>query len=138
MERISRKYAGEKIFAINSQQTIRAQEDIFIKMKKQARKSTTLDNGKENHLHFQLKNLGMDTYFADPYSAWQRGANEHGNWLLRYYFPKGTDFSQVTEEELQDVIEEINNRPRKILNYQTPNEVFNNLVRKEVGVAINY
>ena len=107
-------------------------------MAKSARKSTTLDNGRENHLHYQLKSLGMDTYFADPYSAWQRGSNEHGNWLLRYYFPKGTDFSQVTEEELQDVIEEINNRPRKILGYKTPNEVFNNLVRKEEGVAFNY
>jgi len=80
----------------------------------------------------------MATYFADPYSAWQRGTNEHGNWLLRYYFPKGTDFNQVTEEELQDVIEEINNRPRKILGYQTPNEVFNNLLKKEEGVAFNY
>lgn len=138
MERVSRKYAGKKISVINSEETIKAQEEIFIKMLKSARRSTTLDNGRENHLHFQLKRLRMDTYFADPYSAWQRGTNEHGNWLLRYYFPKGTDFSQVTEEELQDVIEEINNRPRKILGYQTPNEAFNNLVRKEVGVAINY
>lgn len=137
MERLSRKYAGKKIFAINSQETIDAQKQIFIKMKKQARKSTTLDNGTENHLHFKLKNeLKMKTYFADPYSAWQRGSNEHGNWLLRYYFPKGTDFNQVTEEELQDVIEEINNRPRKILGYQTPNEVFTNLLKKEEEVAI--
>lgn len=138
MERVSRKYAGKKIGAINSKETIRVQKKIFAKMLKPARKSTTLDNGRENHLHSKLKKMGMDTYFADPYSAWQRGSNEHGNWLLRYYFPKGTDFSQVAEEELQDVIEEINNRPRKILGYQTPNEVFNNLVKKEVGVAINY
>lgn len=137
MERLSRRYAGKKIFAINSKETIDAQKQIFIKMKKQARKSTTLDNGRENHLHFKLKEkLKMATYFADPYSAWQRGSNEHGNWLLRYYFPKGTDFDQVTEEELQEVIEEINSRPRKILGYQTPNEVFNNLLKKEEGVAI--
>jgi len=139
MERVSRKYAGKKISFINSEETIKAQEEIFIKMLKPARKSTTLDNGRENHLHFKLKDkLKMATYFADPYSAWQRGTNEHGNWLLRYYFPKGTDFNQVTEEELQDVIEEINNRPRKILGYQTPNEVFNNLLKKEEGVAFNY
>jgi len=139
MERVSRKYAGKKISFINSEETIKAQGEIFIKMLKPARKSTTLDNGRENHLHFKLKDkLKMATYFADPYSSWQRGTNEHGNWLLRYYFPKGTDFNQVTEEELQDVIEEINNRPRKILGYQTPNEVFNNLLKKEEGVAFNY
>lgn len=138
MERISRKYAGSKVSAINSEQTIKVQKKIFAKIIKAARKSTTVDNGRENHLHSELRKMGMNTYFADPYSAWQRGSNEHGNWLLRYYFPKGTDFSQVAEEELQDVIEEINNRPRKILGYQTPNEVFNNLARKEVGVAINY
>jgi IS30 family transposase len=139
IERISRKYLGSKVPAIDSEQTIKVQKKIFARMIKTARKSTTLDNGRENHLHFRLKEeLKMATYFADPYSAWQRGSNEHGNWLLRYYFPKGTDFKEVTEEELQDVIEEINNRPRKILGYQTPNEVFNNLVRKEVGVAINY
>jgi len=104
-----------------------------------ARKSTTLDNGKENHLHNLLKEeLKMKTYFTDPYSAWQKGSVEHGNWLLRYYFPKGTDFKEVTEEEFQEAIEEINNRPRKILGYQTPNEVFNNLLKKEEGVAFNY
>ncbi len=139
IERVSRKYLGKKVSAIKSEETVKAQEKIFIKMKKQARKSTTLDNGRENHLHFKLKDkLKMVTYFADPYSSWQRGSNEHGNWLLRYYFPKGTDFKKVSEEELQDVIEEINNRPRKILGYQTPNEVFNNLLKKEEGVAINY
>ena len=66
----------------------------------------------------------MKTYHADPYSSWQRGTNEHGNWHIRYYFPKGTDFTDVSAEELQDVIDEINNRPRKILKYQTAAEVF--------------
>jgi len=68
-----------------------------------------------------------------PYSSWQRGTNEHGNWHLRYYFPKGTDFNEVTEEELQEVIEEINNRPRKILGYLSANEMFNKLL-KEIQV----
>lgn len=66
----------------------------------------------------------METYHADPYSSWQRGTNENGNSLLRYYFPKGTDFSKVTDEELEDVIWELNNRPRKILQYRTAQEVF--------------
>ncbi len=112
---------------------------MFQKLPKETSKSTTLDNGRENHLHFELKTIGMKTYFADPYSSWQRGTNEHGNWHLRYYFPKGTDFSRVSDEELQDVVWEINNRPRKILNYQTAEEVFNNnLLKTTKGVAINY
>jgi len=86
-------------------------------------------------MHYRLREIDMKTYFADPYSSWQRGTNEHGNWHIRYYLPKGTDFSKVSEEELQDIIEEINNRPRKILSYQTANEVFNLLLQH--GVAIN-
>lgn len=76
----------------------------------------------------------MKTYFADPYSSWQRGTNEHGNWHLRYYFPKGTNFNEVPEEELQDVVEEINNRPRKILGYQTAQEMFTKLLKGSQGL----
>lgn len=138
VERISRKIMGLKVSSITSEEAIACQEKIFGSLPKKARRSTTLDNGRENHLHQRLKeNLQMDTYFADPYSSWQRGTNEHGNWLLRYYFPKGTDFETVSEEELQDVIEEINNRPRKILGYLTANEVFNQfLLERGLGVAI--
>jgi len=80
--------------------------------------------------------LGRMTYHADPYSSWQRGTNENGNWHLRYYFPKGTDFTTVSEEELQDVIDEINARPRKILGYLTAQEMFDKLLLKEMGVAL--
>lgn len=62
-----------------------------------------------------------------------------GNWHLRYYFPKGTDFTDASNEELRDVISKINNRPRKILGYQTANEVFTQLLNQEKGgVAIDY
>ncbi len=67
----------------------------------------------------------MHTYFADPYSSWQRGTNEYHNGLLRRYLPKGTDFSHLTTEELDDILLEINNRPRKCLGFYTPIEVFN-------------
>lgn len=139
VERISRKIMTLKVNAITSEETIICQRKIFGDLPEKARKSTTLDNGRENHLHFLLKkDLKMATYFADPYSSWQRGTNEHGNWLLRYYFPKGTDFKTVSDEELQDVVDEINNRPRKILGYQTANEVFNQkLQERELGVAFN-
>lgn len=132
VERMSRLIAGRKIIAITSEATIVQQKRLFADLPEPARKSTTLDNGRENHLHNQLKTLRMQTFFADPYSAWQRGTNEHGNWHLRYYFPKGTDFSLVSEEELQDVIDEINDRPRKILEYMTAREKFYQLLKEEV------
>ena len=67
----------------------------------------------------------MVTYFADPYSSWQRGTNEYHNGLLRRYLPKGTSFADLTQEELDDIVWEINNRPRKVLNFNTPQAVFN-------------
>lgn len=67
----------------------------------------------------------MATYFADPYSSWQRGGNENGNLWIRYYFPKGTDFNTISDQELKEVEQELNNRPRKRLEYRTPLEVFN-------------
>ena len=81
-----------------------AQLRIYRPLPKRARKSTTLDNGSEHVLHARLKEaLGMQTYFADPYSAWQRGGNENANLWVRYYFPKGTDFAKISPEEIQDV-----------------------------------
>lgn len=124
IERVSRKYFVKFVNSISSEEAVRAQTEIFKGLPDFARKSTTLDNGRENHLHAKLKELGMDTYFADPYSSWQRGSNEYHNGLLRRYFPKGTDFKTVSQEEINDVVEEINNRPRKCLGYYTANEVF--------------
>lgn len=90
------------------------------------RKSFTYDRGKEMTLHELLSSLlGIEVYFADPHSPWQRGTNENTNGLIRDFFPKGTDFSKCTEEEVLNVQILLNNRPRKTLNYQTPNEVLN-------------
>jgi len=121
VERISRKYFAILVSTINSEEGIRAQKEIFDKLPEFARKSTTLDNGRENHLHYKLKKLGMNTYFADPYSSWQRGSNEYHNGLFRRYFPKKTNFKFVTQDDINEVLEEINNRPRKCLGYYTPN-----------------
>lgn len=123
-ERKTRYLLASKVEKISSQETIRAQRAMFGNLPFKSRKSTTLDNGKENHLHTKLKNLGMGTYFADPYSSWQRGTNEYHNGLLRRYLPKGTDFDNLTQEELDDIVDEINSRPRKCLGYYTPKEVF--------------
>ena len=94
------------------------------------RRSCTYDNGTENadHQHITLK-TGMRIYFADPYSPWQRGTNEQTNGLIRRYFPKGTDFSTVTQEEVDIVVEKINKRPRKCLGYRSPYEVFAEALR---------
>jgi len=125
VERVSRLITAKKVTAIDSQSALDAQSDIFSPLPQLARKSTTLDNGRETHLHFKLRgDLHMATYHADPYSSWQRGTNENGNGLVRCYFPKGTDFSKVSDEELADVLWELNNRPRKILQYKTAQEVF--------------
>ena len=69
------------------------------------------------------KQIGLSVYFADPYAAWQRGTNENTNGILRFYFPKGTDFRKVSDKQIESVVGKINNRPRKCLNYRTPNEV---------------
>jgi IS30 family transposase len=61
-------------------------------------------------------------YFAHPYSSWERGTNENTNGLIRRYLPKGTNFHQITEEQLKNIQHKLNNRPRKILGYKTPLE----------------
>ena len=88
----------------------------------------TVDNGKEfADFKTMEEKLGLTVYFADPYSAWQRGTNENTNGLLRRYFPKGTDFTQITHQAVAKVVNKLNNRPRKCLDYRTPREVLFNL-----------
>lgn len=112
-----------RIKGINADETTKAQFEIFGPLPGWLRRSITLDNGKENVKHVLLRKiLGIDTYFADPYASYQRGGNENANLWIRYYFPKGTDFSKVTEEEIRDVEWELNNRPRKRLGFKTPME----------------
>ena len=88
-------------------------------------KSISLDNGSEFADFKSLEQeLGAPVYFAEPHKPWQRGTNENTNGLLRFFFPKGCDFRAVTQAELDEVVDLINNRPRKCLGWQTPVEVF--------------
>ena len=81
----------------------------------------TADNGKEFAYHEQMTEaLGAQVYFADPYCSWQRGLNENTNGLLRQYWPKKTDFKKVSAKEVKAVIVQLNDRPRKKLNFKTP------------------
>jgi IS30 family transposase len=86
----------------------------------------TLDNGKEFAMHEKVAaSLNAKVYFAKPYRSWERPLNEHTNGLVRQYFPKKTRFDTLTEDEVKRVEDLLNNRPRKVLGYRTPLEVFN-------------
>jgi len=85
----------------------------------------TCDNGKELAEHEQIaKVLKAKIYFAHPYSSWERGVNENTNGLIRQYFPKGQELTEVTKEEIKRAMERLNYRPRKTLGFRTPYEVF--------------
>lgn len=97
------------------------------------KKSMTYDNGVEMAQHkLFTKNTKVQVYFTHPYSPWERPTNENTNGLLRQYFPKGTDLSLITKERLQFVQDELNERPRRTLDYRTPMEVFNEMILEKM------
>lgn len=124
VERLTRYLFARRIERIASRETVSVQRQLFSSLPQIARRSTTLDNGRENYSHVVLRFLKMQTFFADPYASWQRGTNENTNGLLRRYLPKGSSFLELTQDELDDMVWEINNRPRKCLGYNTSQETF--------------
>lgn len=99
------------------------------RLPKHLAKTLTYDQGKEMSEHTQFTiDTGISVYFADPASPWQRGTNENTNGLIRQYFPKGTDFSLVSDTELQKAEDSLNGRPRACIGYKFPKDVFYNLV----------
>ena len=94
-------------------------------LSKKQRKTITPDRGPEFAQYKYFSRLyGIDCYFADPWSPWQRGTNENTNGLIREYLPKRTDMTPVSEEYIKSVIQKLNSRPRKCLGWKTPYEVF--------------
>jgi IS30 family transposase len=94
------------------------------------RKTITTDNGSEFVEHKELgSRLGFKTFFANPYSSWERGTNENSNGLIRQYFPKQADLSQVSYQRVAKIAAKLNNRPRKCLGYRTPAEVLGPVLR---------
>lgn len=99
------------------------------KLPQQMKLSMTYDQGREMAQHkLFTKITGIKVYFAHPRSPWERGTNENTNGLIRQYFPKGTDFHKVSRYEVKRAQHQLNGRPRKTLNYQTPYSVFNQLI----------
>ncbi len=114
IRQVDRKTAEAVSGAINSMAS--EFSDVF--------KTLTLDNGKEFAAHEEIsKKLEADVYFAHPYHSWERGLNENTNGLIRQWFPKQTDFRTITDEQVAEVQELLNHRPRKTIGYLTPHEV---------------
>jgi transposase, IS30 family len=113
-----------KLDSLKSLEAIRMVERRLAKLPEPLRRSATFDNGKEFADHQRLaKRRALSVYFADPYKSWQRGTNENTNGLLRQYFPKGTDFTGISHQEVARVEKLLNERPRRRLGYRTPSEV---------------
>jgi len=125
LERKTRLYLAKLLINIDSEYGVKAQASMLVDLPSWARQSVTLDNGKENYNHEKLtRDYGIKTYFCDPHCAWQKGSNENHNGILRRYIPKKTDLTKITQWELDSIVEEINKRPRKCLQYATPIEAF--------------
>jgi len=110
-------------------------EAMSTKLSDYEAKTLTLDNGSEFANHEDVsREIGVTVYFCHPYSSWERGANENANGLLRGYLPKRYNIDELTQEELDDIADELNNRPRKRLGYMTPAEAYQQELLKKVAV----
>ncbi len=125
VERHSRYVMLVKVDRADTETVINALIKQAHKLPKELYKSLTWDRGSEmaDHQRFTLA-TDIDVYFCDPQSPWQRGSNENTNRLLRQYFPKGTDLSVHSQAKLNAVARELNERPRKTLDFETPAERF--------------
>jgi len=121
-ERLSGLVAFTKLGRRTAELTARA---VIEKLRGFIAHTITFDNGTEFIRHEQITNaIGVKVYFADPYSSWQRGANENINRQLRAYLPKRSDIRDLTQEDLDDIAWELNNKPRRRLQWHTPQEVY--------------
>ena len=131
VERISKYVQAVLLMNRTADAFVRAAREVFQKLPEPLRRTLTHDNGSEIAKHEQITDeLKITVYCAKPYSAWQRGLNEHTNGMLRRFFPKGTDFSKILPTDVAMAVEKINNLPRRSLQYLTPKEVFLSEVKK--------
>ena len=128
---VERKTGLLKMKRVDNKTAQQVSEAMMIELLKPVRlqvKTITSDNGKEFAQHKKVKQkLFSSFFFADAYASWQRGTNENTNGLIREYLPKGCDFRQVSDDEMQDIENKLNNRPRKRLGFKTPMQAFYNI-----------
>ena len=133
-ERSSRTVILVHLKAKDATAVRKAFEQEFKSIPTQMKKTLTYDNGTEMAQHkLFTKNTKIQVYFAHPYSPWERPTNENSNGLIRHYFPKGTDFSEVSKKELKRVQNELNERPRDVLNWKTPKDVFDEYIVQKIA-----
>jgi IS30 family transposase len=133
VERKTRFTYITKLSDRKSETVTKAFEEHLNLMNPLFKKTLTYDNGLEMANHKWLtEKTGIDVYFAHPYSSWERGTNENTNGLIRRDLPKGTNFNDISLEQLKLIQEKLNNRPRKVIGYRTPNE----MVQLELSASI--
>jgi transposase, IS30 family len=126
VERKSKYLKSRKLNQATANETKTQIIDVFQSIPNNKKHTQTYDNGVQFSKHESIQEITkVPVYFAYPYHSWERGTNENTNGLLRQYFPKKTPFNTITQKDLDQVVKEINNRPRKTLDYLTPDEVFN-------------
>jgi len=125
VERVTRLTFLVKLQGKDAESVRKAFAEEFNCLPAGLKKTLTYDQGQEMAQHkLFTKDTNITVYFAHPHSPWERGTNENTNDLVRQFFPKGTDFNKVSKEQLKKVQEQLNDRPRKVHNFYTPNEVF--------------
>ena len=133
VERTTRKTILVPLKEKNAEAVRRAYARELRALPKELAKTLTYDQGKEMSEHKQFTiDTGIQVYFAHPGCPWERGTNENTNGLIRQYFPKGTDFTKVSTRRIKYVQRELNDRPRRVLHWKKPDEVFNQLVALKV------
>lgn len=129
VERTTRTTILIPVKSKNAEDVARAFAKEVKKLPEQMKITMTYDQGREMAQHkLFTKITGVKVYFAHPRSPWERGTNENTNGLIRQYFPKGTDFTKVTRREVKKAQDQLNSRPRKVLEFRTPFEVFEELI----------
>ena len=129
VERKSRFLMLTKLGRKSADATCKAIVSRLKNLPKKVRRTLTLDNGTENAMHEEItSSIGIKCFFTHPYSSWERGTNENLNGLIRWYLPKGTDFSNISDEQIEYIESSINNRPRKCLGFKKPIEVASSFV----------
>lgn len=125
VDRKSRYLLSERVPKVNAKNVTQAMIDLLHTVTPKRVRTLTPDRGTEFAGYREVgKELGISVYFPDPHAPQQRGTNENINGLIREYFPKGTDLDELTDQDIAKFVRDLNNRPRKVLVWKTPSEVF--------------